>query len=238
MRRVTVFAFLSSLLASSLLSCGGDDPPASAGSPPAVDTLAATGVGAAGATLNGSVIPNGLATDAWFEWGTSSALATFNTSSTQTLGNGTSPLSVTEALSGLSPGTTYYYRAAASSPAGRASGAIASFTTASSSVFGVVSTYPASNATGIPLGSVITVTFSRDVEPASLVGAITVTSSNGDLPGVTSYNSTTETATFAPVTPLAPLTAYTVTVAAKVKAVDTVRLSAPYVFGFESGAGF
>ena len=206
------------------------------GAAPTVTTLIATSVGETSATLNGTVNPNGLATSAWFEWGTSPSLATFNTSSAQALGAGTSPQSVTEALSGLNPGTTYYYRVAASNSTGRTNGSIASFTTASSSVFGVVSTYPANNATGIPLGSAITVTFSQQVEPASLVGAITVSSSNGDLPGVTSYNFTTKTATFAPTTPFAPLTDYTVTVAAKVKSVDTVRLSAPYIFEFTSGS--
>ena len=75
------------------------------------------------------------------------------------------------------------------------------------------------------------------MEPATLVGAITVSSVTGNLPGVTSYNSTTKTAIFAPTTPFAPLTDYTVTVAAKVKSVTTVRLSAPYVFAFKSGAG-
>lgn len=239
MRRITLsVAWMPSVLAFALSSCGGNagaDPPAPPPGRPAVVTIAATEVGATGATLNALVNPNGLATGAWFEWGTSSSLAAFDTSSTQAVGDGTSPRNVTEGLAGLSPETTYYYRVAASSSAGGTSGSIATFTTAAASVFGVVATDPAGGATGIPLGSVITVTFSRDVEPASLVGAITVSSSSGDLPGVTSYNATTRTATFAPTAPLAPLTVYTVTIAAKVKSVDTVRLSAPYVFAFESG---
>ncbi len=52
-----------------------------------------------------------------------------------------------------------------------------------------------------------------------------------------SYNSTTRTAIFTPGTPLAPLTDYTVTVAAKVKSVSTERLSTPYVFGFRTASG-
>ena len=205
------------------------------GAAPTATTLIATSIGETGATLNGIVNPNGLATSAWFEWGTSSTLATFEATSLQGLEAGTSPRAVLEVLSGLSPGTTYYYRVVASNATGRASGSIASLTTVSPLVFGVVSTYPANDATGIPLGSAITVTFSQAVEPASLVGAITVTSSGGELPGVISYNSTTKTATFTPATPFAPLTSYTVTVAAKVKSVDTVRLYAPYVFQFTSG---
>ena len=141
-------------------------------------------------------------------------------------------------LSGLSSEATYYYRVAASNATGSATGAIASFTTASFSPFGVVSTTPENNATGVPLGSTITVTFNRDVEAATLVGAITVSSSTGDLPGTISYNYTTTTATFTPGAPFAPLTDYTVTVAAKVKSHDGVRLPAPYIFGFKTGSAF
>jgi hypothetical protein len=38
--------------------------------PPSVTTLAVSGSGTASQTLNGTVNPNGLATSAWFEWGT------------------------------------------------------------------------------------------------------------------------------------------------------------------------
>jgi phosphodiesterase/alkaline phosphatase D-like protein len=206
------------------------------GAAPTVTTLTATSVGETGATLNGNVNPNGLATDAWFEWGTSPSLVTFDTSSAQALGAGTISQSMMETLSGLSPGTTYYYRVAASNATGPANGSIASFTTASPLSFRVVSTTPTNNATEVPLGNNITVTFSQDVEPATLVGAITVSSFLGNLPGVISYNSTTKTATFAPSALFAPLTDYTVTVASKVKSVTTVRLSAPYVFVFKTGS--
>jgi len=208
------------------------------GAAPTVTTLVATAVGATSATLNGNVNPNGLATDAWFEWGTSASLVTYNTSSPEALGAGTDTLPVMATLSGLSPVTTYYYRVAASNSTGQADGSIASFTTASLLFFGVVSTTPANNATDVTLGSTITVTFNKDVEPATLVGAITVSSFTGDLPGVISYNSTTKTATFSPVTPFAPLADYTVTVETKVKSTDGVRLPAPYIFGFQTGSAF
>jgi hypothetical protein len=208
------------------------------GAAPTVTTLTATGVGETGATLNGNVNPNGLATDAWFEWGTSPSLVTFNTSPTQAVGAGTNSQPVMVTLSGLSPGTTYYYRVAASNATGTADGSIASFTTASPLSFRVVSTTPTNNATDVPLGNTITVTFSESVEPATLVGAITVSSFLGNLPGVISYNYTTKTAIFTPGTPFAPLTDYTVTVAAKVKSVSTERLSEPYIFGFKTGSAF
>ncbi len=233
MRRVASFPLLSLLLMSLLSSCGESTTP---GAAPTVTTLTTTGVGTTGATLNGSVNPNGLATDAWFEWGTSSSLANFDTTSIQALGAGTSSQPVMATLSGLSSATTYYYRVAAANSTGPAKGSIESFTTASSLSFGVVSTTPANNATDVPLGNPITVTFNQDVEPATLVDAIAVSSATGNLPGVISYNSTTRTATFAPGNPFAPLTDYTVTVDAKVKSVTTERLPAPYVFVFRSCA--
>jgi phosphodiesterase/alkaline phosphatase D-like protein len=208
------------------------------GAAPTATTLVATAVGATSATLNGNVNPNGLATDAWFEWGTSPSLVTYNTSSSRALGAGTDTLPVMATLSGLSSETTYYYRVAASNSTGQANGSIASFTTASLLFFGVVSTTPANNATEVPLGSIITVSFNKDVEPATLVGAITVSCFTGDLPGVISYNSTTKTAAFTPGTPFAPLTDYTVTVEAKVKSADGVRLPEPYIFVFKSASAF
>ena len=118
--------------------------------PPTVTTMAATGVTASGAVLNGSVNPNGLATNAWFEWGTSPTLATFNATATQGVGSGTTPQAVTATLSGLSAGTTYYYRAAASSSAGTSKGSIVSFNaTATSGLIGYwkLDESPASNGT-------------------------------------------------------------------------------------------
>ena len=98
------------------------------GVPPAVSTLAATSVGATTATLNGSVTANGLPTNAWFEWGTDSALSGAGTTATQFVGSGTTSQPVNAALTGLSTGTTYYYRVAASNGSGTTQGAILSFT--------------------------------------------------------------------------------------------------------------
>jgi hypothetical protein len=100
----------------------------SLGSPPAVTTLAATSVGATAATLNGNVIANGLATNAWFEYGTDPTLASSTSTSSQSVGSGTTSQSVNAALTGLSTGTTYYYRVAASNGSGTTKGSILSFT--------------------------------------------------------------------------------------------------------------
>jgi len=104
--------------------------PASA---PTVSTSTATSVGTSSATVRGDVTPNGLSTDAWFEWGTSATLSSYSSTSTQSIGSGTASLPVSAGLSGLSNGTTYYFRVAANNSAGTSKGSIRSFTTTSGS---------------------------------------------------------------------------------------------------------
>jgi hypothetical protein len=206
---------------------------------PATTTLSASAISHTGATLNGSVNPNGLATNAWFEWGTSPTLASYAETAPQSLGAGISSQSITQTLSGLSQGTTYYFRVAASNSAGVSMGTIVSFSTTSPPLtFGVVSTTPANNVTEIPVGNTITVTFNQDVDPATLGSGITASSYIGPLPGSVSYNSSTKTATFTPGTPFAPLTTYNVTVATTVKSAGGEALSAPYTFGFKTITAF
>ncbi len=63
-----------------------------------------------GATLSGTVNPNGAATLARFESGTSPDALTALTPA-QDLGAGTTPADLSANLTGLAPGTTYYFRA-------------------------------------------------------------------------------------------------------------------------------
>jgi murein DD-endopeptidase MepM/ murein hydrolase activator NlpD len=97
--------------------------------PPDVTTTAAGTVTSTTAILGGSVNPQGTVTNAWFEYGTSSTLSSYYSSSPQLIGSGNSRASVYETLSGLNPNTIYYFRAAASNNAGTSKGAIQSFTT-------------------------------------------------------------------------------------------------------------
>src|SRR3990170_1972245 len=89
---------------------------------PTVITNTATSVTSSGATLNGGVTANGLPTTAWFEWGTDSALSGAGTTATQFVGSGTTSQPVNAALTGLSTGTTYYYRVAAGNGSGTTQG--------------------------------------------------------------------------------------------------------------------
>ena len=100
----------------------------SPGALPTGITLAASSVAATSAMLNGNVTPNGLATTAWFEWGTNPALASYASTPVQSLGSGTTGQLVSAALTGLSTGTTYYCRVAASNSSGTSKGTIVSFT--------------------------------------------------------------------------------------------------------------
>src|SRR2546421_8521216 len=88
---------------------------------PSVQTSIASSLSQTGATLNGSVNPNGAATSCWFEWGTS---ANYNqATATNSIGNGSSNITTMAALTGLAPGTVYHFRLRARNSKGLASGA-------------------------------------------------------------------------------------------------------------------
>ena len=78
---------------------------------PTVVTGAASNPGATTSTLNGTANPNGSATTAWFEYGTTTAYGQITAA--QSLGSGTSALPVTASLTGLTAGTLYHFRIAA-----------------------------------------------------------------------------------------------------------------------------
>jgi uncharacterized repeat protein (TIGR01451 family) len=95
---------------------------------PSVTTHSATNIAVNSATLNGYVNPHNNATEAWFEWGTTSSLgeqtskASYSASSAQ----------YNRSLTGLSPNTTYYYRAVAQNAYGKTLGDLRNFTTSTS----------------------------------------------------------------------------------------------------------
>ena len=96
---------------------------------PTVGTNAATSITTASAILNGMVNPNGLATTAWFEWGTDPNLSTYSSTPSQAVGSGTADLPVSAALSGLNSWIPYFYRLVASNNGGTQKGNIKNFTT-------------------------------------------------------------------------------------------------------------
>ena len=130
--------------------------------PPTVTTQSASSITASEASLNGTVNPNGVATDAWFEWGTDPSLVTFSETTHQPLGSGTQDNAVSSPLTGLANGTTYYYRVKAQNLAGDSTGSIFSFQTLA---FPSVATQDASSIALTNGDSQASATFNGTVNP-------------------------------------------------------------------------
>lgn len=84
-------------------------------------------VSASGATLNGTVVQDGITDTAWFEYGLSTSYGT--TSPIQNLGASNGVVAVTAALSGLNHDTVYHFRLVAQNGAVTNYGADRTFTT-------------------------------------------------------------------------------------------------------------
>jgi len=106
---------------------GGDQTFATTAVGPTVITKAATGVAWKGATFNGIVTPNGAATTAYFEYGTTTSYGTKTPA--VNVGSGISQVPVSTTVSTLLPGTTYHVRLVASNAAGQIAGADSTFIT-------------------------------------------------------------------------------------------------------------
>ncbi len=95
---------------------------------PTPTTGSTTSISLTSAKLNGTLVPNGLATTWYFEYGTSTSYGT--KTSVKSAGSGTSKSNVSASLSGLKAGTTYHYRLVAANSAGTTSGHDRTFSTA------------------------------------------------------------------------------------------------------------
>ncbi len=95
---------------------------------PSVTTLGVTNANSTAATVQGTVNPNGNPTSFYFEYGTTTSYGA--TTSAQDAGNGTNSLSLSAAITGLTSGQVYYYRAVASNSFGISYGSDQSFFTA------------------------------------------------------------------------------------------------------------
>jgi hypothetical protein len=95
--------------------------------PPTVSTSAAAKVTYQSATLRGSVNPQGSATTAHFEFGTTTAYG--SVTADQSAGSGTTALTISTAVAGLTANTTYHYRIVATNAGGTSTGGDRTFTT-------------------------------------------------------------------------------------------------------------
>jgi len=94
---------------------------------PRVSTGQATAVGVTGATLNGSVNPNGDQTTYHFEYGISTSYG--SATADHAAGSDTSDHAESQTISGLTPAMTYHFRIVATNSAGTTDGADQVFTT-------------------------------------------------------------------------------------------------------------
>jgi hypothetical protein len=116
---------------------------------PTVTADAASKISASGATLTGTVNPNGVATTYHVDYGLTSG---YDTATTETsAGSGTSPVAVSAKLTGLQGNTTYHYRIVATTSAGQAVTADRTFKTSGPSITSVTFT-------GTPSAPTITIT--------------------------------------------------------------------------------
>ncbi len=96
--------------------------------PPALTLSAATSVTATGATLNGTVNPYGTSATVSFAYGLTTGFGS-TVAATPSPVSGSSPVAVSAGLTGLTPGTTYYYQLTAVTGSGTFTSGNQSFTT-------------------------------------------------------------------------------------------------------------
>ena len=94
--------------------------------PPVVITNAATNVTATSGTLNGSLDPHGLATNVFFQYGTTTSYGSATPTQNQA---GNTYRNITANISGLTPHTTYHFRMVATNGGGTRMGSDRTFTT-------------------------------------------------------------------------------------------------------------
>lgn len=128
---------------------------------PSVSLSDVTQIGSTGATLNGSVNPEGQTTSYHFEYGTTSAYG--KSTAAASAGAGQTPVAVSASIEGLTPATTYHVRLVATNSAGTSATPDTTFTTGADTLTvtkegtgsGTVTSSPA----GINCGSVCTHAF-------------------------------------------------------------------------------
>ena len=155
----------------STLSLRTDEDGSGSGDAPDATTLLASGIGSTSALLNGAVDPNGLDTEAWFEWGTSIYSLSRNTS-VQSLGDGTSEKSTYAALTGLQPNTIYYFRVVAENSDGIDRGSTFSLRTIGTTAPVTTSSSAGTGSTAATKSTSSTTSTSGPLSPSDIIARI------------------------------------------------------------------
>jgi hypothetical protein len=95
---------------------------------------------------------------------------------------------------------------------------------------------PASGATDITIGAVISATFSEPMDASTITDSTFILSGIQPVSGTVGYNSGTNTATFTPFTDLDPMTTYTATITTGAKDLAGNALEQDFVWIFTTGA--
>lgn len=147
---------------------------------PTATTSAATAATTT-ATLNGTVNANGGSTTVTFEYGITSSYGSTATATPSTV-TGNSNTSVAASLTGLTAGTTYYFRVKAVNGGGTTYGAQQTFTTTAASFGTITSVSPSSGSRGTTVTLTVTLGTNPPAPPAtappssaSLTGPATLT---------------------------------------------------------------
>jgi hypothetical protein len=165
---------------------GSDMTFTTANAPPVVVTTAATNVSFNGATLNGTVNPNGASTTVSFDYGLTVAYGT-NITGVPSPVTGNSALPVSVNISALTPGTLYHYRVNGVNAGGTTNGNDMTFTTSaqpptvvtlaatgvvgtSATMNGTVNANSAPTTTAFEYGTAIPYAFSVPGVPANMNG--------------------------------------------------------------------
>jgi uncharacterized protein (TIGR03437 family) len=98
----------------------------------------------------------------------------------------------------------------------------------------VSSTVPINGATGVPIGDKLSATFSEPMDPLTVTTATFTLQQGTTVSGTVTYNGIT--ATFVPLSSLAPSTAYTATITTGAKDLAGNALASSFVWSFTTGA--
>jgi hypothetical protein len=101
----------------------------------------------------------------------------------------------------------------------------------------VVSTVPSNGATGVPIGQVLSASFSEPMNPATIgTSSFTLTGPTGVVAGSVAYNASSASATFTPGAPLANSTTYTATITTAAQSLAGTGLASTYSWTFTTVA--
>jgi len=151
----TTYHYRAKGLSGALTVYGNDMTFTSAAMPPAVVTTAATSITSAGASLNGTVNPNGVSATVNFEYGLTTAYGN-NITATQSPVSGSSAINVSAPVTGLQPYTLYHCRVNATNNGGTTNGNDMTFTTGALAPTVVTNTATSISTTNAQLNGTVT----------------------------------------------------------------------------------